>query len=234
MNRQIKIWNIHTGKLITTLPAFKEELTSCLTFAPDYKTLAASGSINNSVIIWILETSHLQVDGHSDNVKSIAFSPDGSILASGSEDCTIKLWTTDTMENILTLSAHDDDAVMSLAFTPNGRYLTSGSGDTTIKVWDLNDGQLILTMRNTDTTKAFAFNPVNGMLASGSNDGIIRLWDLESRTLVRELTGHKGWIYSLAFSPNGRILASTSQDKTIRLWGKSDAIEEWDYNFIPF
>jgi WD40 repeat protein len=167
--------------------------------------------------------------GHISDVTSVAFSPDGRLLASGSDDNTIKLWDVATGSLVRTLTGHTW-RVTSVAFSPDGRLLASGSADGTIRLWDVASGSLVrsLTGHTGSVFLSVAFSPDGRLLASGSCEryesrcvqGEIKLWDVASGSLVRSLTGHTGSVLSVAFSPDGRLLASGAAwpDATIKLW----------------
>jgi serine/threonine protein kinase len=160
--------------------------------------------------------------GHTDWVYSVSFSPDGSLLASGSEDKTIKLWRVADGSLVRTLTGHTD-WVWSVSFSPDGRLLASGSADDTIKLWRVSDGLEVRTLTgHTGWVWSVSFSPDGSLLASGSGDGIIKLWRVSDGLEVRTLTGHTGFVSSVSFSPDGRLLASGSRDDTIRLWRVSD------------
>jgi WD40 repeat protein len=145
---------------------------------------------------------------HTKSVLSVAFSPDGRTLASGSGDKTIKLWDVASGQLLRTLTGHTE-RIESVAFSPDGRKLTSGSTDETIKLWDVASGQLLRTLTGHKyTTESVAFSPDGRTLASGGWDHAIKLWDSASGELLRTLTSHTKSVNSVAFSPDGRTLAS--------------------------
>jgi WD40 repeat protein len=156
--------------------------------------------------------------GHTDQVTSIAFSPDGRTLASGSLDNTIKLWNVADGRELRTLMGHRS-WVFSVAFSPDGHALASGSADETVKLWDVASGQLLRTLTaHTEGVTSVSFSPDGQILACGNGDNTIKLWDVVSGRELRSLVGHSDVVESVAFSPDGRTLASGSADKKIKLW----------------
>jgi serine/threonine protein kinase/alkylated DNA nucleotide flippase Atl1 len=157
--------------------------------------------------------------GHSDSVRSVAFSPDGRTLASGGSD-GIKLWDVQNQRQIATLTGYLN-SVFSVAFSPDGRTLASGSWDKTIKLWDVQRQRQIATLTgHSRWVMSVAFSPDGRTLASGSQDKTIKLWDVQSQREIATLTGHSDSVQSVAFSPDGRTLASGSgeDDDEIKLW----------------
>ncbi len=162
------------------------------------------------------ESNRLQ--GHKNSIRSLSFSPDGKILASGSDDKQIKLWNMETGAEIRTLSGHDR-SVISVCFSADGKILASAGKDKKIKLWDVATGKEINTFTgHTDWINSMSFSQDGKILVSGSKDNTIKLWNVETGKEIDTLFGHQGSVISISFSPDGKTLASGSKDKTIKFW----------------
>ena len=156
--------------------------------------------------------------GHSDVVRSVAFSPDGEYALSGSWDKTLKLWDVNTGREIRTFRGYPSD-VNSVAFSPNGNYALSGSRDKTLKLWDVNTGREIRSFSgHSSSVSSVAFSPDGRYALSGSYDKTLKLWDVNTGEAIRTFTGHSHLVYSVAFSPDGEYALSGSHDNTLKLW----------------
>lgn len=163
-------------------------------------------------------TLALTLTGHSGPVWSVALSPDGQTIVSGSGDKTIKVWNLYTGQLIRTLSGHSS-TVRSVTFSPNGQTIVSGSADKNIKVWNLYTGQLIRTLTgHSGSVWSIALSSDGQTIVSGSEDKTIKVWQAQTGELVRTLTGHSSQVFSVALSSDGQTIASASKDKTIKLW----------------
>ncbi|KIJ52057.1 hypothetical protein M422DRAFT_83263, partial [Sphaerobolus stellatus SS14] len=200
---------------------FKSSI-SCVTFSPGGQSVAAA--VDNNLYILNATSGKPAVEpltGHTMDVSSVAFSPDGQRIVSGSYDKTIQIWDAQTGTPIGDPLTGHTDYVNSVAFSPDGQRIVSGSYDETIRIWDAQTGTLIgdpLT-GHTDYVNSVAFFPDGQRIVSGSYDETIRIWDAQTGTLIGDpLTGHTDYVSSVAFFPDEQRIVSGSYDKTIRIW----------------
>ncbi len=173
-------------------------------------TVTAHGGYNGSQFKATLE-------GHTDGVQSVAFSPDGQMLASGSWDSTIRLWNPNTAQQKNLLIGHTN--IVSVAFSPDGQTLVSGSWDRSIRLWQTHTGKLKRTLpTQKGSVASVTFSPDGSTLASAGAYQTILLWNTTTWQVERELAGHTELVEVVMFSQNGEMLASASRDQTIRLW----------------
>ncbi|KAF5838373.1 WD40-repeat-containing domain protein [Dunaliella salina] len=173
--------------------------------------------------------------GHSSNVNSVAYHPDGLSLVSGSGDGTIKLWSVASGVCTATFGARSGSwtrlfqnghstYVNSVAISQDGRLVASGSDDGSVKLWDLGSRKCTATLTGHEgDVRCVAISPDGVTLASASNDRIIKLWDTQSGSCKASLEGHCNWVRCVAFSLDGALLASGGNDDTLRVWDARSA-----------
>ncbi|HIK13283.1 MAG TPA: serine/threonine protein kinase [Oscillatoriaceae cyanobacterium M33_DOE_052] len=178
---------------------------------------------------WTSTKLHHTLTGHMQPVSAVCISPDGQILASGSDDNTIKLWEIATGEEIATLASSDVlsfQTITGIVFLPSGEMLVSSSDDGSIKLWEVATGNLTGTIAShPEPLHCLAISPDGQILAAGSDDSTILLYRLPQGEKIGTLPGHTEPVYALAISPDGQILAAGSADNTIKLYRLADRQE---------
>lgn len=208
LDSTIRFWEVPRGKQLHLLKGERKKWANCIAWSPDGHFLASGGGGQDKTIqLWevVNKKSARQFTGHQGAIISLAFSPDGKQLASGSFDKSVKVWNVDTGKELFTLK--HNQYVYAVVFNSEG-LLASGSWDKTVKLWD--HGQLIRTLHLENSVTALAFSPDNQILAVGSGHGKITLWEVKSGQLLHKLTGHEQAITSLVFNPHDLVLASGS------------------------
>jgi len=235
-DRTVRVWDIANarasgaGRCLAICQGHQDRV-DVVAFHPAGQ-MVASGSRDRTVKLWDIgsldansserEPEAIQplqtFQEHSERIRAIAFSPDGSLLASGSNDRTVKLWDIQSGICVDTLRGHTN-WIRSVTFSPDGLQLVSGGDDKTIRFWDVRSRRCLNTLRGyTNQVWSIAFSPDGRSLASGSGDQSVRLWEISTGRCLRVLPGHANWVWSVAFSADGQILASCGDDQTIRLW----------------
>jgi len=201
-------------------------------FSPDGRTLAsgcdqgvgADGALASGgrrVRLWNVagQTCAATLGGPQGAAFSVAFSPDGTTLASGNSDQPVHLWRLTGRFRRGPVTLDGDTDVMSVAFSPDGRILATGSARKTVRLWDVATWTCVASLSgHSGWVQSVTFSPDGRMLATGSGDHTVRLWDTRTRTCLAALTGHSEIVREVAFAPDGVTLASGSADQTIRLW----------------
>jgi len=239
-DKTVRLWDVASGGERARLTGHDDGVRS-VAFSPDGKTLA-TGSDDKTVRLWDVASGgeRARLKGHDDGVRSeasgdrsgtggvrsVAFSPDGNTLATGSDDMTLRLWDVASGRERARLGGHGDK-VWSVAFSPDGKTLASGSFDGTVRLWDAASGRERARLKRAshELVSSVAFSPDGRTVASGSLDGVVHLWDMASGYERARLQGNDERVLSVAFSPDGETLASGSFDGTVRLWNVATGLE---------
>jgi WD40 repeat protein len=163
--------------------------------------------------------------GHETRVGSLNWTADGSVLASGSADCTIRLWERFSGRELACLHGHEG-AVTALTWTADGLVLASASEDRTVRLWERHSGYELACLRGHEKdVLAVSWAGDGRVLASGARDGTVRLWERDSGRELTCLRGHEADVTALSWTKDGRVLASGSYDDTVRLWERDSGRE---------
>jgi WD40 repeat protein len=225
-DKTVRVWDTTTGQQMRTFTEHTSEVAS-VAFDPAGERIAsATGHWTGKdkpgeVRIWSASTGQttLILKAHDLGIpwQGVAFSPDGTRLATASYDRTVKIWDATTGQLLHTLEGHTD-WVHSVAFSPDGRWLASSSWDRTAKIWDVTSGRRIFNLEgHDDIVNGVAFSPDGTRVISGSGGGTAKLWDMA--TGLEALTiRHSSSVMSVAFSPDGTRLAAGGGEGTLVVW----------------
>ena len=229
-DKTARLWDPATGKHLRTFIGHDDQVRG-VAFSQD-GTLLATASYDGTARLWDPATGDClstltrlgaltrlrALTGYTSPVYGVAFSSDGTLLATASKDKTARLWDPATGDCLRALTGHDGP-VYGVAFSPDGTLLATASKDGTARLWDPATGDCLRALTGHDgPVYGVAFSPDGTLLATPSKDRTARLWDPATGDCLSTLTGHDGPVWGVAFSPDGILLATVSEDKTTRLW----------------
>ena len=211
-----RLWDVNTHRAIATLKHISgrtQYQVKDVAFSPDGQILATAGQ---HVKLWSINSQNeIATLQHDKYVLTLAFSPNGQLLAAGDFGGTIRIWDVATQKAVAQLEG-DTSGVYTLVFSPDGRTLASAGYHGLIKLWTVSDWTLQGTLQNSGTAFSLDFSPNGKALASTAHTKVT-LWVVESGEEIASLIGYPGWVYGVDFSPDGRYLASSGDDGTVRV-----------------
>ncbi len=214
----VKVWDGASGRHLLDFKGRGDYRR--LVHSPDGRFLALVNQISPKVQVCDATSGQrvLSLRGHRAGVWDVAYSPDGSRIATASHDGTLKLWNAANGKELQTLEGHTGP-VWGVAYSPDGNRLASASVDRTAKVWDTANGRELVTLRgHTGLLLAVAYSPDGRRLATASADETVKIWDSSRGNDLLTLKGHMGQVNSIAYSPEGSRLVSASDDHTVKIW----------------
>jgi WD40 repeat protein len=194
---------------------------SSLAFQPMGAALALGG-YKEVVLIGANGKPIARLEGHANQVRGLAFSPDGRLLAAAGgapgQFGEIKVWSVAGRKELLSIRGHHDN-IFAIAFSPDGKLLASCSYDRMVKLWDVATGKEVRNLKDhTDAVFAIAFSPDGKLLASASADRAIKIWDAATGDRLYTLGDGRDAMNTVAFHPSGMLLAGAGADRVIRVW----------------
>jgi len=224
-DKTLRLWDLTTGVVLKKMKGHRSRVWR-LAVSRDGQ-LIASGDTGGYLIVWHGETGKSltqPIKAHSDWIYSLDFTPDGTVLATGSADKTTKLWSTKTWE-LQGNPIECGDYVLCVRYSPSGKLMAIAT-DNNIQIYDTDTRECVASFKaHTESNFSLAWTPDGTrLLTSGNNsDPTIREWDVLTWQQVGDpWTGHTGYISSLTVNPAGTLIASASDDHHIRLWRLSD------------
>jgi len=241
----VRFWDVNSGRILRESEKHSSIINS-IEYSPDGQTVAvgsadgtvrvldvknvtngpsSEGSMVNSQQLKNTGIAEQVLTGHGASIRSVSFSPDGGMLATGSHDRTIKLWDIEARRELPVMYPHGK-AILTISFSSDGRTVATGSEDETVILTDVVKGEKLWKSGNFGSNvNSVALSADGRMLAVGTSDGRIRLLDAVShKELWRKPATHGESVNSVAFSPDGKSLASGSIDQIVKLWDVNSGI----------
>ncbi|CUA74489.1 putative WD repeat-containing protein alr3466 [Nostoc sp, PCC 7120] [Rhizoctonia solani] len=227
LDGKIQLWDAAT--LVYSAPFGHCAPVNVIGFSPDGRHVV-SGSTDMTTRVWEINTYPKPIPtiepittktlvGHSAYVLSVAITPNGTRIVSGSSDKTVQIWDAQTGAPVGDPLTGHSSKVYSVAVSPDGGRLVSVSEDKSMKLWDIATRTNISSYQHSSPICCAVFSPDDTKIAFGSSDKKVYLWNVKGWQMIKDgLQGHSGNVIFLAFSPDGTYLASASADKTVVLW----------------
>ena len=223
-----------TVLLVLPFFAFAQEYTffkhggsvKTVAYSPVDSSVVASAGVSRAVKLWDLRNDTVTTLGyHSDIVNAVAFSPDGQLLASGSDDYTCKLWGIPLKRQIATfehINNRNRSQIKAVGFSADNKLLATAGVD--VKLWEVSTLTEIGTLEHGGWVLAIAFSSDGQFLATGDENGQVNVWDVRTQKIVAQLQGDPEYIAAVKFSSDNRILAGAGYEGKIKLW----EVQNWE------
>ncbi|XP_053921263.1 POC1 centriolar protein homolog B isoform X4 [Cuculus canorus] len=182
--------------------------------------ISTTSSLDTFLMMWKLKTRcrAYKFVGHAEAVTSVQFSPVGQLLASASQDWTVRLWIPCIHGESSVLKGHTA-SVRSVSFSHDGHFLVSASNDKSVKIWSVRRQCLYFSLfEHTHWVRCAKFSPDGRLIASCSEDKSVKIWDTRNKTCIDSFLDYGGFANFVDFNPSGTCIASASSNRTVKLW----------------
>jgi WD40 repeat protein len=223
-DRNVVIWNADTLQEVLRVRGDDIGVRSAA-FSPASDRIVIGGDSHSAHILSASDGHEIAtLEGHKNTISTVAYSPDGRFLVTGSWDDTAKIWDADG-RHLIDLVGHEGWVICAM-FNGDGERVVTGSTDGTVRVWETQTGRPLAVMRGHEAAiKSCDFAADASLGLSVSEDGSVRVWDTTRGRDIRHLKGHTDWVRSAAFSPDGKRIVSAAQDGTLRVWDPANGHE---------
>ncbi|HIF33465.1 MAG TPA: hypothetical protein EYQ75_17835 [Planctomycetaceae bacterium] len=235
----VLIWNVESQERIVQVSP--STLPHDIAFSPDGTLLAVAECgyhpdarkrryVPCVVSVWNIGTGErtFALEGNRRDVHSVSFSPDGKTIASGGKDGSIRIWDTNTGEQLKTWSA--GSSVADVVYLTDGKLIASTGDSGSVRLWQIGTGKIETTLVFSGTKgTALACSPDGALIACADYSGVVRLWNIEDGKLTLEFKAHTAVIQGLGFSRDGKKLVSASHDSSVKVWsiGTGEGLSGW-------